>query len=123
MSQFRGTARRVKRAALSSKVPMVVQDPGVVSPVVHIRGTKYWRKTMTPDYSRMFERWSSDMSLAPTDGTWIMGRISGTNRSRAFKWDTDRWIDQNSDEHNLCQWIDFKDFGMIRTCVWRGNAK
>lgn len=80
---------------------------------------KYWRKTVTGDYSPMFKKWQTDISLAPHDGKIFMGRIKGTNKSRAVHWNGFKWIDPQGCELEICQWISFTDFADIRSCVWR----
>lgn len=87
----------------------------------------YQGPSETPDYSRLFKNWQIDISAAPHDGTIIMGRITGSNRSKAVRWkDADSegngggW--QTCDGEGLvsiCQWITFTEFADIRACVWR----
>lgn len=80
--------------------------------------SKYWRKTVTGDYSRMFRRWRTDIENAPK-GVWFMGRITGTNRARAVRQEADKLVDTFGDEMSICQWITFTDYADIRSCVWR----
>lgn len=76
---------------------------------------------MTGDYSPMFKRWRTDVSNAPIDGKWFMGRITGTNRAKAVQYDgeTNRWMTRDEGAVDICQWITFFDYADIRSCVWR----
>lgn len=74
---------------------------------------------MTADYRPLFKRWALADS-APKDGTLFMGRITGTNRAVAIKWQDDLgFVDGLDHLVSICQWISFTDFADIRACVWR----
>lgn len=78
---------------------------------------------MTPDYSPMFKKWYNvSLNPAPTDGTLFMGRITGTNKAMAVKYDgeTQQFFQAQQPYHpvDICQWISFTDFADIRSCVW-----
>lgn len=85
---------------------------------------KYWKKTMTPDYSKLFTKWQTDISNAPHD-VWIMGRLIASNKARAVRWDieTNGFADAFGYPVEICQWISFTDFADIRSCVWNGKMK
>lgn len=76
---------------------------------------------MEPSYQVMFKRWKPNITDAPKNGTWFMGRISNSNRAKAVKYEgeTQRWITRDEGAVNICQWISFTDFADIRSCVWR----
>lgn len=78
---------------------------------------------MEPSYQAMFKRWRSDVENAPHDGSIIMGRLTGTNKSMAVHWgcETQRWYKCQGDSTpiDICQWISFTDFADIRSCAWR----
>jgi hypothetical protein len=82
--------------------------------------SKYWTPTMTPDYSVLFKKWQTDTSNAPHDGTIFMGRLTGTNRAIAVKFDGANFISMDQKPVEICQWISFTDFADIRQCVWKG---
>lgn len=82
---------------------------------------------MTPDYSHLFKNWHVGIADAPTDGTIFMGRIKGTNRGIAVKFDTLQnyfviasYENAKGPAVEICQWISFIDFADIRACAWRG---
>lgn len=81
--------------------------------------SKYWKRTMLPDYSSLFKNWQTDISVAPHDGTFFMGRITGSNRSRAVRWTDGVWKDNQGCVLEICQWISFIDFADLRSCAWR----
>lgn len=74
---------------------------------------------MTSNYDLPFKRWQTDMSLAPSDGTIFMGRLTGTNKARAVRLNGEDFVDMTGKPVLLCQWISFTDFADIRTCAWR----
>lgn len=84
---------------------------------------KYWHPdpAKAADYSKMWTKWQTDMSLAPRDGTTIMGRLTGTNRARAVKWVNGQWIDPQGCINKICQWTTFKEYAETSACVW--NAR
>lgn len=91
--------------------------------------SKYWKPTMTPNYSPLFKRWQPDVSNVPRDGSFFLGRMTGTNQARAVRWLEDTtseelgvatgFYDSFGKQLDICQWISFTDFADIRTCVWR----
>lgn len=83
---------------------------------------KYWKPTPMTGERSMFKDWQTDISLAPHDQL-IMGRIYGSNRARAVKWDEacQGFRDPQGIVINICQWILFADFAKIRQCVWRNS--
>lgn len=83
--------------------------------------SKYWRKTKMADYSALFKGWRTDIANAPMDGTWFMGRITGTNRAKAICYndETQRWMTKDEGAVSICQWLTFYDYADIRACAWR----
>lgn len=83
----------------------------------------YWENTMTPDYSRLMPNLHADMSLAPKDQTF-MGRLTGTNRVVAVKWNEDGFYrcPAMKVKAEICQWVTFKEYAQIQTCIWNGGT-
>lgn len=75
---------------------------------------------MIADHSRLFKNWQTDISLAPRDGSYFMGRQRGTSKSGAVCWchDQNAFINTFKQPVDICQWISFTDFAEIRACVW-----
>lgn len=72
-----------------------------------------------PDYSRPFKNWQTDISNVPDDGTWFLGRITGTNIHKAVQWKDGAFRVTGGEAVSICQWITFADFADLRSCVWR----
>lgn len=84
---------------------------------------KYWKATMTPDYSRPFPKWHPATS-APRDGSSFMGRLTGTNRAKAVRYDEAgvQFVGTYDGKPvDICQWYSFKEYGETRFCVWNGG--
>lgn len=84
---------------------------------------KYWKATMTPDYSRPFPKWHPDTS-APKDGSSFMGRLTGTNRAKAVHYSEtlSSFVGVDEKPVSICQWYSFKEYGETRFCVWNGGG-
>jgi hypothetical protein len=123
---YRGSAQCAHLADLSSQDSTDAQALDNALQADHSEDTmsKYWKKTLTPDYSRLFGgKWSTDINAAPHDGSTFMGRLKGTNRSFAVKWLDGAIRDLRKPEEpiEICEWISFKDFADTRHCVWNGG--
>lgn len=82
--------------------------------------SKYWEgPEMTPNFSRPFKNWQTDISGVPDDGSYFLGRITGTNIHKAVHWLDGAFRTPDGTAVSICQWITFSDFADLRACAWR----